>query len=69
MSFDMLLKEVASLGEGERRRLLALMVAMDDRASAGYAEMLARKIDDQTPGRWLTPEECARELGLPDDGR
>ena len=29
--------------------------------------MLARKIDDSTPGRWLTPEECARELGLSDD--
>ena len=67
MSFDTLLKEVESLAEDERRKLLAFMVAIEDRGSAAYAEKLARKIDDTTPGRWLTPEQCARELGLPDD--
>ena len=66
MSFDTLMKEVESLGDDERRRLLAFMVAMEDRASAGYAEKLARKIDDTSPERWLTPEQCARELGLPE---
>ena len=67
MSFDTLLKEVESLAESERRKLLAFMVAIEDRGSADYAEKLARKIDDTTPGRWLTPEQCARELGLPDE--
>ena len=67
MSFDTLLKEVESLGESERRKLLAFMVALEDRGSADYPQKLARKIDDATPGRWLTPEECARELGLPDE--
>ena len=67
MSFDTLLKEVESLGDSERRKLLAFMVAAEDRASAGYAEKLARKIDDTSPERWFTPEQCARELGLPDE--
>jgi hypothetical protein len=66
MSFETLLREVKLLGEAERRKLLALMVAMEDRVSSGYAEMLARKIDDKTQGRWFTPEECERELGLAD---
>ena len=67
MSFDTLLKEVESLAESERRKLLAFMVTLEDRGSADYAGKLARKIDDPTPGKWLTPEQCARELGLPDE--
>ena len=67
MSFDTLMKEVETLAEAERRKLLAFMVTLDDRRSSDYAEKLARKIDDTTPGRWLTPEQCAQELGLPHD--
>lgn len=62
MSFETLLKEVESLDENARRKLLAFMVALEDRGTADYAEKLARKIDDATPGRWLTPEQCARAL-------
>jgi hypothetical protein len=64
MSFDTLLKEVESLGEAEQRKLLAYIVTLEDRRQADYAEKLARKIDDVTPGRWLTPELCERVLGL-----
>jgi len=69
MSFDSLLKEVESLDESERRKLLAFMVALEDRGNSGYQEKLARKIDDNTPGQWLTPEQCETELGLSDDAR
>ena len=64
MSFDTLLKEVESLGEAEQRKLLAYIVTLEDRRQADYAEKLACKIDDATPGHWLTPEQCERELGL-----
>jgi hypothetical protein len=67
MSFDTLLKEVESLGEAEQRKLLAYIVTLEDRRQADYAGKLARKIDDATPGRWLTPEQCERELGLTDE--
>lgn len=66
-SFGTLLKEVESLGEIRRRKLLAFKVVLEDRGNAAYAEKLTRKIDDATPGRWLTPEQCVTELGLPDD--
>ena len=64
MSFDVLMKEVGALGDDERRKLLAYMVALADRDDAAYREKLARKIDDTTPGRWFTPEQIERELGL-----
>ena len=67
MSFDTLMKAVESLAESERRKLLAYIVALEDRGSSDYAERLARKIDDTTPGRWLTPEQCAQELGFSDE--
>jgi hypothetical protein len=69
MSFDMLLREVESLPEAQRRKLLAFIVALEDRADANYAAKLAQKIDDKDPARWLSVEECARELGLPDESR
>ena len=52
-----------------RRKLMAFMVALDDRGRANYAAELARKIDDKSSGRWLTPEQCERELGLPPDSK
>jgi hypothetical protein len=64
MSFDALLKEVESLPDDERRKLMAFTVVMEDRANAEYQKERARKIDDRTPGRWLTPEQCERDLGL-----
>lgn len=67
MSFDTLKKEVESLAQEERRKLIAYMVVLEDHAQAGYREKLARKIDDRAPERWLTPEQCERELGLADE--
>jgi hypothetical protein len=69
MTLDTLIKEVESLADTEGRKLLAFMVALEDRGRGDYQEMLARKIDDVSPGRWLTPEQCERELGLADEAR
>lgn len=66
MSFDTLKMEVESLPAAARRKLMAFMVALEDQSRAGYAAKLAQKIDDQSPGRWLTPEECEQKLGLKD---
>ena len=64
MNFDTLLKEAESLGEAEQRKLLAYIVTLEDRRQADYAGKLAGKIEDAEPGRWLTPEQCERALGL-----
>ena len=64
MSIQVLQSEVSALAPGERRKLMALMVALEDGSRTDYAASLAQKIDDTAPGRWLTPEQCERELGL-----
>ena len=67
MSFDTLKKEVESLAQEERRKLIAYMVVLEDHGQPGYREKLARKIQDRAPQNWLTPEQCERELGLADE--
>jgi hypothetical protein len=69
MSFDTLMIEVESLPVAARRKLMAYMVALEDQGRAGYAAKLAGKIDDKSPGRWLTLEECEKKLGLTDESK
>jgi hypothetical protein len=67
MSIDALKREVRSLPSEERRKLMAFMVVLEDEGRSDYAAKLAERIDDNSPGRWLSPEQCERELGLSDD--
>jgi hypothetical protein len=67
MSIEALKCEVRALPSEERRKLLAFMVVLEDEGRSDYAAKLAEKIDDHTPGRWLSPEECERKLGLRDE--
>jgi hypothetical protein len=46
---------------------MAFMVALQDEGREGYAAKLALKIDDQSPDRWLTIEQCEQKLGLSGD--
>jgi hypothetical protein len=64
MSIETLQTEVSALPAELRRKLMAFMVVLEDRGRADYAAELAQKIDDKSPGRWRTPEQCERELGL-----
>ena len=41
-----------------------ILVTIKDQNRAGYAAELAQKIDNKSPDRWLTAEQCERELGL-----
>lgn len=69
MSIETLKAEVQSLPTDERRKLMAFMVVLEDQGRAGYATRLAQKIDDKSPDRWLTLEECEQKLNLPDKSR
>jgi hypothetical protein len=64
MSFESLATEVKVLPAAARRKLMAMMVALQDEGREGYAAKLAAKIDDKSPNRWLTPEQCEHKLGL-----
>ncbi len=69
MSIEALMNEVQALSADARRKLMAFMVALQDEGREGYAAKLAAKIDDQSPDRWLTPEQCAQQLGLPSESK
>ena len=64
MSIEVLQSEVRALSPEQRRKLMAFMVALEDQSRPDYPAELARKIEDHSPDRWLTPEECERKLGL-----
>ena len=66
MSIEAIKSELRALPAEERRKLMAFMVALEDEARTGYPAKLAQRIDDSSPDRWLTPEQCERELGLDD---
>lgn len=69
MSFELLQTEVRALPADARRKLMAFMVALQDEGREGYAARLAQKIDDQSPDRWLTAEDCERKLGLSNESK
>ena len=69
MSIEALQAEVRALPAEQRRRLMAFMITLEDQGRADYAKMLAKTIDDKSPDRWLTPEQCEHELGLTNDSK
>jgi hypothetical protein len=69
MSIEAIKSEVRAMTREERRKLMAFMVVLEDQERVDYAATLAKRIDDKSPKRWLTPEECERELGLSDDSK
>ena len=69
MSFDTLKSEVQALSADARRKLIAFLVALQDEGREGYAAKLAAKIDDPSPARWLTAEQCEQKLGLSGDSK
>ena len=64
MSIEVIKGELRALPTGERRKLMAFLVAIEDEEQLDYAKKLAHRIDDKSPGHWLSAEECERELGL-----
>ena len=57
---------LATQGAG-RLEEMAFLVVLEDEGRADYAAKIAQRIDDGSPARWLTPEQCERELGLSDE--
>jgi hypothetical protein len=66
VSFEAIKEQAAMLEPTERRRLMAFLVSLDDAQMQGYRAKLREKIDDNTPGRWLTLEQLDDRLGLRD---
>lgn len=66
MSFEAIENEIVSWDDSKLRKLQALVITLRVRNDdPTFAEKMARKIDDQTPGNWVTLEEFGQRLGLP----
>jgi hypothetical protein len=63
MSLDIIKEQATRLAADDRRRLVAYLIALDDSEDSAYREKLRAKIDDRTPGNWLTIEEMDRSTG------
>lgn len=64
---DALREELAGLPGAERGKIMAFLVALQDRDNAAYRAELARKIDEKSPSRWLKVEEADRRFGIDGD--
>ena len=64
MSVDELMREIASLGQEDRRKIAAYLVTLEDANRPGYKEELARRADEKDPAKWLSLEELDQRLGL-----
>lgn len=62
VSLAELKREMERLSPAERRQLAAHLVALDRRDDPEFRRELTRKIDDRTPGQWLTIEEAESRL-------
>lgn len=62
MSIQEICAEVEALPADERRRLAALLVSLRHKDLADYRARMAQKIDDASPGNWVTLEEMDRRL-------
>lgn len=69
MNIEAIKSELRALPVEERRKLMAFMVVLEDQERADYAVMLAKRIDEKSPERWLTAEQCENELGLSDESK
>jgi hypothetical protein len=65
MSIEALQREVRALPSEERRKLMAFMVVLEDEGRSDYAAKLAERIDDNSPGRWLSPNSANMSLDCP----
>ena len=69
MSFEAIQQEITTWDVENLRKLQALVVSLRLRQDEpDFAEKMARKIDDRTPGNWVTLEEFGQRLGLPLNG-
>ncbi len=64
MNLEALTEEIKTLNGAARRRLMALLVSLDDADRDGHAARMAGKVDDKNPENWISLEDAEQKLGL-----
>ena len=62
MSLESIMEEARKLSDAESRRLSAFLLSL--RREPGFAEEMARLIDDKTPQNWTTLEQFDQRYGI-----
>lgn len=58
MSLPEVKNEIAHMSPEERRHLAAYIVSLNSNLDPDFRRRLAEKIDDKTPGRWVSIEDA-----------
>jgi hypothetical protein len=67
MSIEVLKQELAGLAPADRSRITAFLLSLQDGQDAAYRGVLAGKIDDRDPKRWVSIDELDRRLAAKQD--
>jgi hypothetical protein len=62
MSIEVLKQEFAGLDLAERSQIMAFLLALQDGQDDAYRAVLARRIDDKSPDRWISLDDLDRRL-------
>lgn len=62
MSLEAIESEIAALGDAELRRLQAFILSLRQKRDPEWRAEMARKIDDHTPGQWMSLDEAELQL-------
>ncbi len=64
MEVGVLKAELEALESKDRRRMIAFLLALEERDNLAYRQEMARRIDDKDSTHWLTFDELDRRLHL-----
>lgn len=62
MSLTTLMNEAALLDAESQRKLIGYLVALRDGQMPEHRTEMARRIDEQNPGRWLTLDQLDAKI-------
>jgi hypothetical protein len=62
MSLKELQEEASALDAGSRRRLMAFLVALEDRGDEAYRRELSSRIEDKSPENWISLDKARTRL-------
>ena len=64
MTFAQIEKTVATLRPQSQRKLMSYLVALELRRDGEYRAEITRRLNDRSPGAWLSLEAVGRRLKL-----
>ena len=59
--------QLQALPLSERRKALAMLLALESEERRAHAQRMAGKIDDNTPANWVDLDDLDKRLGLAED--